>query len=575
MLLLAVGACAGVLRPLQPREQRPAARGAGHRVDAATGVRAAGHRTDRPVPHDGDHRFGQGAPRSRQQRAAARAADAGADPARDADRRRRPTTRPPPPPRNRSSRRGQGFVKAADMALDMGSVDANTGVAALQTADAEYKQLAIAIESVVPRRARTPPVAPTRLCAARHSTMTLALGGARLGHRRRSRSALAWRVQRRIAGRHAACRRHRVARGRRRARARRAATSATTSSATCCVRRPRWSSSLRGMVRQVQRERRLDPRGEHRSRQRQPRPEPAHRADGVQPAADRQLDGAAHRHRAPERRLGRAGQPARRLGLRARRSAAAPWCRRWWRPWTTSTAQLQADRRHHRRHRRHRLPDQHPGAERRGRSRARRRTGPRLRGRGRRGAQPGAALGRGRQGDQGADRRLASTRSSPAPSWCATPARRWTRSSPACSASPTSSARSPPPPAEQSDGIGQVNGAVSAARPDDAAERRAGRAERRRRREPARAGPEARRARSPASSSMAMPRTQSRRACADAPQLHRPTRPRRRAAVQARQAIRCRSQAGASQHPLQHRAERRRATTGKVLNARRGPSTWT
>jgi methyl-accepting chemotaxis protein len=42
----------------------------------------------------------------------------------------------------------KSFVKAADMALDMGSVDPNTGVAALQTADAEYKQLASGIESV-------------------------------------------------------------------------------------------------------------------------------------------------------------------------------------------------------------------------------------------------------------------------------------------------------------------------------------------------------------------------------------------------------------------------------------------
>jgi methyl-accepting chemotaxis protein len=54
------------------------------------------------------------------------------------------------------------------------------------------------------------------------------------------------------------------------------------------------------------------------------------------------------------------------------------------------------DRRHHRRHRRHRLPDQHPGAERGGGSGARRRTGPRLRGGGRRGAQPGAPLGQPR-----------------------------------------------------------------------------------------------------------------------------------------------------------------------------------
>ena len=149
---------------------------------------------------------------------------------------------------------------------------------------------------------------------------------------------------------------------------------------------------LRRMVRQVQRERRLDPRGEHRSRHRQPGPEPAHRAGRGQPAADRHLDGAAHRHRAPERRLRRAGQPAGHLGLRRRRSAAARWCRRSSRRWTRSTQLVQEDRRHHRRHRRHRVPDQHPGAERRGGSGARRRAGPRLRGRRRRGAQPGAAL---------------------------------------------------------------------------------------------------------------------------------------------------------------------------------------
>ena len=65
----------------------------------------------------------------------------------------------------------------------------------------------------------------------------------------------------------------------------------------------------------------------------------------------------------------------------------------------------QEDRRHHRRDRRHRVPDQHPGAERRGRSGARRRAGPRLRGGGQRGAQPGAAQRRGGQGDQGADHR--------------------------------------------------------------------------------------------------------------------------------------------------------------------------
>ena len=64
---------------------------------------------------------------------------------------------------------------------------------------------------------------------------------------------------------------------------------------------------------------------------------------------------------------------------------------------------LQEDRRHHRRHRRDRLPDQPAGAERRGRSRARRRAGPRLRRRGHRGAQPRRAQRRGSQGNQEPD----------------------------------------------------------------------------------------------------------------------------------------------------------------------------
>ena len=94
----------------------------------------------------------------------------------------------------------------------------------------------------------------------------------------------------------------------------------------------------------------------------------------------------------PERRLGAPGQPARRLGRRGGRSAAARWSSQVVTTMDEINASSQEDRRHHRRDRRHRLPDQHPGAERRGRSRACRRTGPRLRGRGRRSAQPGPAL---------------------------------------------------------------------------------------------------------------------------------------------------------------------------------------
>jgi hypothetical protein len=122
------------------------------------------------------------------------------------------------------------------------------------------------------------------------------------------------------------------------------------------------------------------------------------------PAAGRQLDGAAHRHRAPERRSPPRPTSSRRRRPRWPRAAARRLAGR--RHDGRDQRVVQEDRRHHRRDRRHRVPDQHPGAERRGGSGARRRTGPRLRGRGRRSAQPGAAQRRSGQGDQGADRRL-------------------------------------------------------------------------------------------------------------------------------------------------------------------------
>jgi len=88
------------------------------------------------------------------------------------------------------------FVKAADMALDMGSVDANTGVAALQTADAEYKQLTTAIESVY-LSVRERHQGAEQALRDKAQTMTLALGllalltaGAAVG--------LAWRIERRV-----------------------------------------------------------------------------------------------------------------------------------------------------------------------------------------------------------------------------------------------------------------------------------------------------------------------------------------------------------------------------------------
>jgi methyl-accepting chemotaxis protein len=128
---------------------------------------------------------------------------------------------------------------------------------------------------------------------------------------------------------------------------------------------------------------------------------------------------------APSSRPARCSRPRRRWSNSAPRCATTPttparptsWRRaprRWRREAATWSAgghhdaghqrQQPQDRRHHQRDRRHRLPDQHPGAERGGRSGARRRTGPWLRGGGQRGAQPGAAQRRGGQGDQDPDR---------------------------------------------------------------------------------------------------------------------------------------------------------------------------
>jgi methyl-accepting chemotaxis protein len=68
--------------------------------------------------------------------------------------------------------------------------------------------------------------------------------------------------------------------------------------------------------------------------------------------------------------------------------------------------QLEEDLGHHRRDRQHRLPDQHPGAERRGRSRAGGRTGTGLCGGRHRSEEPGAAERHGGEGNQDADRRI-------------------------------------------------------------------------------------------------------------------------------------------------------------------------
>jgi len=100
------------------------------------------------------------------------------------------------------------------------------------------------------------------------------------------------------------------------------------------------------------------------------------------------------------------------------------------------------DRRDHRRDRRHRLPDQHPGAERRGGSRAGWRAGPRLCGGGGRGALAGPAVGGCSAGNQDPDQRQRRAGSSKGPRWSARPAARSTRWSRPSSVSARSSPRS-------------------------------------------------------------------------------------------------------------------------------------
>jgi hypothetical protein len=184
------------------------------------------------------------------------------------------------------------------------------------------------------------------------------------------------------------------------------------------------------------------------------RPEPAHRRAGQRAAADRGLDGAAGQHRASQNadNARQANQLAARRGRwRARRRGGGPGGA----DHAGHQRQQRADRRHHRHHRRHRLPDQHPGAERRGGSRARRRTGPRLCRGGRRGAQPGAAQRRSRARDQEPDRRQRRAGGARAPSW-------WTRPAAPCSEIVAASARvrhrgrdQPPARAERRRGPGR------------------------------------------------------------------------------------------------------------------------
>ncbi len=132
--------------------------------------------------------------------------------------------------------------------------------------------------------------------------------------------------------------------------------------------------------------------------------EPDGRA-GEQSGRDGQLDGTTQRHRPAERRERPAGE---RTGQELQRRRGAGWRSRQAGRGDhgRDPGQLEEDRRHYRRHRQHRLPDQHPGAERRGGSGAGGRTRTGLRRGGDRSEEPGATKRHGGQGDQDPDRRI-------------------------------------------------------------------------------------------------------------------------------------------------------------------------
>jgi hypothetical protein len=143
--------------------------------------------------------------------------------------------------------------------------------------------------------------------------------------------------------------------------------------------------------------------------QRQPRPGQPHRTAGQCPGADCRRHGAAQRH-SPAKHRPRPGGAQARTGCQR--------CgRAWWRDdgpgsghYAGNPCLVRTHRGHHWRHQRHCFSDQHPGAERRRRSRPRRRTGPGLCRGGQRGARPGQAFGRRRARDQTTHWRQCGTR---------------------------------------------------------------------------------------------------------------------------------------------------------------------
>jgi CHASE3 domain sensor protein len=174
--------------------------------------------------------------------------------------------------------------------------------------------------------------------------------------------------------------------------------------------------------------------GGHRAAARDREPAAVERrpGTGVEPRRDGREPRADHRDRPPELPTTR----ARRISSPPRRATPPTRVRQVVTAAVAAMADIDEAARqiaeHHRRDRRDRLPDEPARTERGRRSGARRRAGPRLRSRRRRGAEPRTALGHRRQGDQGPHPRLDAEGAAPAPPSSTRPARRSKRSSRRC-----------------------------------------------------------------------------------------------------------------------------------------------
>ena len=252
------------------------------------------------------------------------------------------------------------YLKAADSAIDLASVDPNTGVAAMQQADAAFDSLNKTVGSMVARiDALADESASASQARSRRNNIILTLVGLLAAG---AAVFVAWRMQGKL-----------VAELARAGEVANAVAGGDLSVETHSDRADevgdllrsldRMASQLSESLRTVRESSQSIHTAQRRDRQRQPGPQHANRRGVLEPAEDFQLDGAADRHRAPERRERRhrqsTGQQCGASGA-ARRHGGGPGGLDHGR----DQPQLQEDRRHHRRDRLDRLPDQYPRAER-------------------------------------------------------------------------------------------------------------------------------------------------------------------------------------------------------------------